>query len=147
MFNLDGFKFSSIFSMTFNIVFLNQVDETGEIIILSGCNRKVPWQFPKQTTQCPSSRCRKQFDIRSDVIKHYKSMHAMKSTLCFVCKKSVSTRNINDLRWHCKKNHPAIDFDELEQKIRQRNDNSSSSSDGDLNRSLARQKTMHVLCK
>lgn len=145
MFNLDGFKFSSIFSMTFNIVFLNQVDETGEIIILSGCNRKVPWQFPKQTTRCPS--CRERFDIRFDAIKHYKSKHAMRSTLCFVCKKSVSTRNINDLRWHCRKYHPAIDFDKLEQKIRQRNDNSSSSSDGDMNRSLARQKTMHLLCK
>lgn len=76
-----------------NIKFLQ--DETDEedvddLIELRGLGMIRLWRFPRNINRCPVSRCNAAFKSRSDILAHYRTLHAPNYILCPVCSVPVS---------------------------------------------------------
>lgn len=57
------------------------------------------WRFPKNVSRCPMSGCNAAFKLRSEVLNHYRTAHALNCILCPACEKPIlATYNTNVIR-------------------------------------------------
>lgn len=86
---------------------MNEADENKEtdLITLRGGGIFTQYRFP-QSTICPSRKCNREFDNRSDAIEHYKIWHAVQWMFCSQCDKPVYTNKLKNYKEHYEKMHP-----------------------------------------
>lgn len=80
-------------------------EEDNDLITLTGCGQITQWRFP-QTTRCPLRNCRADPGFRSLTIDHYRKRHAKNFTLCALCDKPVSAKQIWSVILHYRTKHP-----------------------------------------
>lgn len=83
-------------------------DEQEDLIELHGCGLTTYWKFPKNVKNCPVHRCRANFGVRSDAIRHYRNYHANRAILCPICVKPIlcANRSFFNIKDHYNRVHP-----------------------------------------
>lgn len=93
-----------------------QLRKINDCITLSGCGYTTQWQVPKNLTRCPNKRCRKTFENRSNLIEHFKKMHADSSIYCTICECPIGGGCLSNFLSHYKFMHRNVknplDFEE-----------------------------------
>lgn len=64
------------------------------MITLNGTSDAAVWRYPENITHCINPGCGLLFESRAGVINHYKVKHSNHVTLCSLCIKPISTKNI-----------------------------------------------------
>lgn len=73
-----------------NDIELENVEPDDDLIALSGGGMVTHWKLPKNILRCPVKWCaRVRFETRSDLLIHYKTVHARHYILCLICDKPV----------------------------------------------------------
>lgn len=83
--------------------------EIDDLITLGGCGHVTYWRFPPNLSRCPYNHCKSAFKYRSDLITHYKKMHAPDLILCTICEKPVTALDMNNYYKHYIEKHPGIE--------------------------------------
>lgn len=82
-------------------------DQVDDLIALEGHEIIKNWRFPKNTADCPVSKCKTPFKNRSAAIAHYKEVHAKFATRCPICGKVIHSCS-NNLKSHVQRVHPEV---------------------------------------
>lgn len=82
------------------------VDQSSDVITLTGWETRSKWQFPLNKVKCPVGRCKQPFKNRAAAIEHYKEKHAMNAVLCHICNKPINITWANGYSLHFQSRHP-----------------------------------------
>lgn len=77
-------------------------------IVLNSCGIKSHWTVPVGMLKCPTLNCQKNFETRSDLIRHFKENHAEGSILCYECQRPIRVRRFDLYIQHYRRIHPFV---------------------------------------
>lgn len=63
------------------------------------------WQFPKNISRCITKGCNAAYKSRSDLVAHYRSVHAPRNVLCPICQKPFQATHPSCVYKHFRSNH------------------------------------------
>lgn len=93
-------------------------EQPDDRIILSGGNQTSYWRLPTNMKRCPISSCGRKFEHTELLAAHFNKHHAKKTTHCDMCDSPIICANYpNDLESHCRRIHPKIKVEPVENKV------------------------------